>query len=123
VVGRSSGEPAYQLAVVVDDAAMGVTQVVRGDDLIDSTPRQILLDRALGFVEPTFAHVPLVVMPDGSRLAKRDGSIKLATLRERGVDPACLREELMSSLGVGQSGVDWSLIPKSPWVVPDGWRG
>jgi glutamyl-tRNA synthetase len=123
VIGRSSGEPAYQLAVVVDDAAMGVTQVVRGDDLIASTPRQILLYRALGFEVPSFAHVPLAVMPDGSRLAKRDGSIKLATLRDQGLDPARLRQELLGSLGQGDSGLNWSRIPTSPWVVPHRWLG
>jgi glutamyl-tRNA synthetase len=111
------------LAVVVDDAAMGVTQVVRGDDLIASTPRQILLYRALGFEVPSFAHVPLAVMPDGSRLAKRDGSIKLATLRDQGLDPARLRQELLGSLGQGDSGLNWSRIPTSPWVVPHRWLG
>src|SRR5262249_54938520 len=68
VVWKSSGTPAYQLAVVVDDAAMGVTQVVRGDDLIPSTPRQLQLYAALGLTPPRFAHVPLVVGPDGRRL-------------------------------------------------------
>ena len=79
--------PSYQLAVVVDDALMGVNQVIRGDDLVPSTPRQILLYQALGWTPPQFGHVPLAVTPDGRRLAKRDGSIKLATLREQGVDP------------------------------------
>ena len=67
---------------------MGVTQVIRGDDLVPSTPRQILLYRALGWARPDFGHVPLAVGPDGRRLAKRDGSIKLATLREAGRRPA-----------------------------------
>ena len=79
---RTAG-PSYQLAVVHDDATMGVTQVIRGDDLVPSTPRQILLYRALGWPVPAFGHVPLAVGPDGRRLAKRDGSIKLATLRAR----------------------------------------
>jgi glutamyl-tRNA synthetase len=65
VVWKSAGTPAYQLAVVVDDAAQGVTEVIRGDDLIPSTPRQLLLYRALGLTAPRFAHVPLVVGPDG----------------------------------------------------------
>jgi glutamyl-tRNA synthetase len=86
LVARSPFVPSYQLAVVVDDAAMGVTQVIRGSDLIPSTPRQILLDRELGGTGRDYGHVPLVVGPDGRRLAKRDGSIKLATLRDRGVD-------------------------------------
>jgi glutamyl-tRNA synthetase len=84
VVWKSSRTPAYQLAVVVDDAAMGITEVIRGDDLIPSTPRQLLLYRALGLREPRFAHVPLVVGPDGRRLAKRHGDTRLATLREAG---------------------------------------
>jgi glutamyl-tRNA synthetase len=87
LVARSPFVPSYQLAVVVDDAAMGITQVIRGADLIPSTPRQILLDRALGGAGREYGHVPLVIGPDGRRLAKRDGSIKLATLRDRGVDP------------------------------------
>jgi glutamyl-tRNA synthetase len=99
VVGRSSGEPAYQLAVVVDDAAMGITRVVRGDDLASSTPRQILLYRALGFRVPGFAHLPLVYDADGKRLAKRDGSVKLATLREQGVDPRELISRIIRSSG------------------------
>ncbi len=87
VVARADGIPAYQLAVVVDDAAMGVTEVVRGDDLLASTARQILLYRALGAPPPRFAHVSLVVGPDGERLAKRHGALSLGDLRRRGVDP------------------------------------
>jgi glutamyl-tRNA synthetase len=78
VLWRGDGTPAYQLAVVVDDADQGVDQVVRGDDLIDSTPRQLLLARLLGLPEPTYAHVPLVLGPDGQRLAKRHGAVTLA---------------------------------------------
>jgi glutamyl-tRNA synthetase len=77
--------PAYQLAVVVDDAAQGVTEVIRGDDLIPSTPRQLLLYDALKLTPPRFAHVPLVVGPDGRRLAKRHGDTRLAALRHAGV--------------------------------------
>jgi glutamyl-tRNA synthetase len=90
VVARSGVGPSYQLAVVHDDATMGVNCVFRGEDLIPSTPRQILLYRALGWEPPAFGHVSLAVGPDGRRLAKRDGSLKLATLREAGVDPARL---------------------------------
>jgi glutamyl-tRNA synthetase len=85
VVWKSAGTPAYQLAVVVDDADMGVTEVVRGDDLVPSTPRQLLLYGALGLTPPSFAHVPLVVGPDGRRLAKRHGDTRLASLRAAGV--------------------------------------
>jgi glutamyl-tRNA synthetase len=87
VVARADGVPAYQLAVVVDDAAMGVTDVVRGDDLLPSTARQILLYRALGLAVPRFAHVPLVLGPDGERLAKRHGAVSVGDLRARGADP------------------------------------
>jgi glutamyl-tRNA synthetase len=93
VIARGNGdgllEAAYQLAVVVDDAAMGVTQVVRGDDLLDSTPRQILLYRAMGLAqrEPGWWHLPLVTGPDGRRLAKRHGDTRLAHYRETGVRP------------------------------------
>jgi glutamyl-tRNA synthetase len=99
VVGRSSGEPAYQLAVVVDDAAMEITQVVRGDDLVSSTPRQILLYRALARTVPVFAHLPMVYDASGKRLAKRDGSVKIASLREQGVDPRSLIGQIIRSSG------------------------
>jgi glutamyl-tRNA synthetase len=79
------GTPAYQLAVVVDDAEQGVTEVVRGDDLVSSTPRQLLLYDALGLTPPSWVHVPLVVGPDGRRLAKRHGDTRLSSLREAGV--------------------------------------
>jgi glutamyl-tRNA synthetase len=85
VVWKSAGTPAYQLAVVVDDAAMGVTEVIRGDDLVPSTPRQLLLYRYLGLTAPRFVHVPLVVGPDGRRLAKRHGDTRLVSLRQAGV--------------------------------------
>ncbi len=85
VIWKNTGTPAYQLAVVVDDAAQQVTEVIRGDDLIPSTPRQLSIYQALGLVPPQFIHVPLVVGPDGRRLAKRHGDTRLATLREQGV--------------------------------------
>lgn len=82
VVRRADGVPAYQLAVVVDDAAQQIGEVVRGADLAESTPRQILLARLLGLPVPTYAHVPLVLGPDGARLAKRHGSVTLADRAE-----------------------------------------
>jgi glutamyl-Q tRNA(Asp) synthetase len=82
VVRRADGLFAYQLAVVVDDEAQGVTQVVRGADLLFSTPRQIALQRALGYRTPSYAHVPLVVTADGTKLGKRDGALPLPDLDE-----------------------------------------
>jgi glutamyl-tRNA synthetase len=87
------------LAVVVDDAAQGVTDVVRGDDLVPSTPRQLLLYEALGWPAPRFSHVPLVVGPDGRRLAKRHGDTRLSALRAAGVRPEALLGLLAWSCG------------------------
>lgn len=88
VVWTKRGQPAYQLAVVVDDHRQGVTQVVRGDDLLDSAARQLLLMRALRLApEPAYTHLPLVVGPDGRRLAKRHGDTRLSTYREAGTAP------------------------------------
>ena len=80
---RSDGLFAYQLAVVVDDAAMGITEVVRGADLLSSTPRQLLLYELLGWEAPEFYHFPLLLSLDGRRLSKRDGDLGLGALRER----------------------------------------
>jgi glutamyl-tRNA synthetase len=99
VVWKSAGTTAYQLAVVVDDAAMGITEVVRGDDLIPSTPRQLLLYEALGLKPPQFVHVPLVVGPDSRRLAKRHGDTRLSALREAGVKAESLIGLLAWSCG------------------------
>ena len=101
VVRRNDGTPAYQLAVVVDDAAQGIGEVVRGADLVDSTPRQILLASLLGLPEPVYAHVPLVLGPDGQRLAKRHGAVTLADTEE---DPEELRAWMARSLGLAEAG-------------------
>lgn len=93
VVRRADGLFAYQLAVVVDDAEQGVTQVVRGVDLLASTARQIALQRALGYPMPTYAHIALVTNQDGSKLGKRDGALPLPTL-----DEARVRETLAAAL-------------------------
>jgi len=82
VVRRNDGVASYQLAVVVDDAASRITHVLRGDDLLSSTPRQLLLYEALGVPPPRFTHVPLVLGEDGKRLAKREGPSAIADLRE-----------------------------------------
>ena len=87
ILRRSDGVYAYQLAVVVDDAAMGVTQVVRGSDLLDSTPRQLWLQEELGLPHPEYGHVPLLLAPDGRRLAKRDRDQELGELQSRDTAP------------------------------------
>jgi glutamyl-tRNA synthetase len=104
VVQRSDGVASYQLAVVVDDAASGVTEVLRGDDLLGSTPRQLQLHDALGLPAPSYAHVPLLLQADGKRLAKRDGATTAAGLRERGVSGPAIVGLLArwSGLGDGQ---------------------
>jgi glutamyl-tRNA synthetase len=80
VVRRNDGAPAYNLAVIVDDAWQGIGEVVRGDDLLDTTPRQLYVAERLGLEPPTYAHVPLVLGPDGARLAKRHGAVTLDEL-------------------------------------------
>ena len=100
VIRRADGVTAYQLAVVVDDAAMAMTHVLRGDDLLGSTGRQLLLYRALGLPAPAFAHVPLVLGADGSRLSKRHGDIGVASWRARGVPPERVVGRLAGSLGL-----------------------
>lgn len=87
IVRRADGIYSYQLAVVVDDALMGITDVLRGRDLLDSTPRQLLLYEALGRKAPAFTHLPLLMNEDGRRLAKRHGGITLAELRDKGISP------------------------------------
>lgn len=104
VLQRSDGVPAYNLAVVVDDAAQDITHVLRADDLLGSTPRQRVLQRLLGLPMPQYAHVPLVLAPDGTRLAKRHGAVTLADLAERGVNPAEVLSRLAASLGLCEPG-------------------
>jgi glutamyl-tRNA synthetase len=94
IVWRKDNIPSYQLAVVADDAAMEISEVVRGEDLIQSTFRQILLYRALGFSEPAWYHCKLVLDAEGKRLAKRHASLSLQELRKCGADPERLRREL-----------------------------
>ena len=100
VVLRADGLAAYQLAVVVDDAAMRISEVVRGDDLLPSTLKQLLLYRALELEPPSFGHVPLLLGPDGVRLAKRHDSSTLASLRERGVSAQQVLGRLAAALGL-----------------------
>lgn len=114
VVQRSDGHYAYQLAVVVDDIAMGVTEVVRGDDLLSSTPRQIALYRALDAQPPAFLHVPLGLGADGERLSKRNGATAIAELREQGMTPEQVIGVLGASLGMVSHGTTLS----APELVP-----
>ena len=127
---RADGVFAYQLAVVVDDARMGVTEVVRGSDLLSSTARQLYLYRLLGLQAPTFAHCPLLLAPDGRRLSKRDGDQSLENLREKytaqeivgklayayGLQPEpspCTPESLIP-------GFSWAKVPKQDVCLPEG---
>jgi len=103
VIARHALGAGYMLAVVVDDAAMQISEVVRGDDLLPATPRQLLLYRALGLPEPHYLHVPLVVAEDGRRLAKRHGDTRLRTLREAGVSA----EEVLGVLAWWSGWAQW----------------
>jgi glutamyl-tRNA synthetase len=100
VLRRADGIFAYQLAVVVDDAAMQITDVLRGDDLLTSTGRQLLLYDALGLRAPRFAHVPLVLGPDGARLSKRHGAVGVRALRDRGRTASQVLALLASTLNL-----------------------
>ena len=102
ILRRSDGVYAYQLAVVVDDALMGVTEVTRGSDLLTSTPRQIYLQHLLGFHMPDYCHVPLLCAPDGRRLSKRESDLTLQSLREHGVRP----EEIVGRLACAAGLID-----------------
>jgi glutamyl-tRNA synthetase len=95
VIRRNDGAIAYNLAAVVDDAAQAIGEVVRGSDLLETTPRQLWLARALGVAEPSYAHVPLVLGPDGARLAKRHGAVTL-----RDVEPGRALAWMAASLGL-----------------------
>jgi glutamyl-tRNA synthetase len=105
VVRRNAGAPAYQLAVTVDDAAQEIGEVVRGADLVDSTPRQLLLAHLLGLpAVPRYAHVPLVLGSDGRRLAKRHGAVTLAERSILGEGPGGILDWMARSLGLGEIG-------------------
>lgn len=128
VLRRNDGVPAYNLAVVIDDAAQGVTEVVRGDDLVASTPRQIALHRLLDLPIPRYAHIPLVLAPDGSRLAKRHGAVTLADLAQRGDSPGDVCARLAESIGIDTNGhavtagelldrFDPDRMPRAPWIL------
>ncbi len=115
---RSDGVFAYQLAVVVDDALSGVTEVVRGRDLLSSTPRQIYLHTLLGFSPPRFYHIPLLTRADGTRLAKRDAALDMGVLRETYMTPERLVGKLAYAVGLLDEEIPVSvteLIPLFDW--------
>ena len=128
VLRRNDGVPAYHLVVVVDDHDQGVEEVVRGDDLLDATPSQANLADLLGHPRPAWAHVPLVLGPDGARLAKRHGAVTLADLAAEGLAPDGVRSLLAASLGLAEPGepvsvrqlldrFDPTALPTEPWVM------
>lgn len=127
VLRRGDGVPAYNLAVVVDDAEQGVDQVVRGDDLLPSTPRQAYLATLLGANVPRYAHVPLVLNRDGKRLAKRDGAVTLTDRRTLGESPQQVFALLARSLGYRANHPHELLeqfrpavLPTTPWIFAPG---
>ena len=126
VLRRADGVTAYNLAVVVDDGEQGIDQVVRGDDLLPSTPRQAYLAGLLNIPVPEYAHVPLVLNADGVRLAKRDGAVTLSDLAAAGVTADRVRDLLLASLGLppgplgnALAAFDPASLPREPWV----WTG
>jgi len=125
VLRRNDGVTAYNLAVVVDDAEQGIDQVVRGDDLLPSTPRQAYLASLLNMPVPEYAHVPLVVNADGARLAKRDGAVTLDDLAAVGLPAEAVRRTILESLGLPAASLEAALaafspagLPRGPWVWP-----
>lgn len=131
VLRRNDGTPAYNLAVVVDDAAQGVDQVVRGDDLLTSAPRQAYLATLLGLTVPQYAHVPLALNEEGKRLAKRDGAVTLSDQEAAGRSAADVLGTIAVSLRLADPGEPVTLplllerwnparMPREPWVFhPD----
>ena len=120
VLRRNDGMPSYNVAVVVDDALQGVTEVVRGDDLLDITPTQVHLQKLFGYNTPVYGHVPLVVGDDGERLAKRHGAVTLGDLALIGISAGQVRDELWRSLGQESDVWNWHTVPRTPWVTA--WR-
>lgn len=120
VIRRGDGAFSYNFVSVVDDAEFGVAQIVRGDDLLPSTPRQVYLQQLLGYPTPQYVHVPLVLNGDGVRLAKRDGAVTLAELAQFGWNASQVRELLLLSVGLNDDDVRQptalaSRLPRDPW--------
>lgn len=129
VLRRNDGVPAYNLAVVVDDGLQGIGEVVRGDDLLSSTPRQMMLQRLLGLDMPSYMHIPLVMGADGQRLAKRHGAVTLGELQTAGVTSGDVLSWIATSIGTAGPGehvstdqlldrYDPHLIPRTPIEQP-----
>lgn len=129
LIRRSDGVYGYQLAVVVDDAEMGVTEVVRGRDLLESTPRQLYLYEQLELQAPEFYHIPLLTAPDGRRLSKRDGDLDLGVLRERFGHPEPIIGMMAHAIGLRPTAqpvtmhdliadFSWDKIPKTDIALP-----
>lgn len=132
VVMRNDGTPAYHLVNVVDDHELGIELVVRGDDLLPSAARQLFLARLLGLPEPPQAHVPLVLSPDGERLAKRHGAVGLADRAALGEPPAAVLSFLAASVGLAEPGEPVTpadlvprfrpdALPRAPFVLDAAW--
>lgn len=124
VLVRNDGAPAYNLAVAIDDELSGIDQVVRGDDLLSSAPRQAYLAELLGYGIPKYAHVPLALNAKGQRLAKRDGAVTLEEITEQGAHPADVVAILLESLGLPSTSLQSALqafdpanLPREPWIV------
>jgi len=118
VIKRSDGLWAYQLAVVVDDAEQGITHVVRGEDLADNTPRQILLQQALGLPQPQYMHTPLVMAADGQKLSKQNGAVSLEL--DTSVKVMLALNAAAQLLGLPQQRGDNAALALSAWV--NEWR-
>lgn len=121
VIRRGDGTYAYNFVAVVDDGDFQIRQIVRGDDLLSSTPRQVYLQHLLGYPTPEYIHVPLVLNLDGARLAKRDGAVTLGDLAQHGWSVHDVRALLLESLGVAADAtpgeISPELIPREPWRI------
>lgn len=121
VLKRNDGVPSYNLATVVDDALQGVTEIVRGGDLLAVTPSQIAVQELLGYPTPVYVHLPLVVGADGERLSKRHGAVTLGDLTDLGWNTSDVRSMLVESLGQKSDGsFDVDAVPRTPVVFDPG---
>ena len=121
MIARGDGTPLYNFAVAVDDADMGITDVIRGDDHLSNTPKQLLVLEALGHAPPRYAHLPLLHGPDGKKLSKRHGAASVQELRDDGYLPAAVRNYL-ALLGWGTDD-DTTLLQTTSWSSASSWAG